>query len=264
MGANTSKQTIQQSTEILTNSINNFLYTNDNNIDINTEQLQTITLKDVTLIGFKNVVLTQKATLDLQVVQQNSNDIAQSVANDCMNDILNTIDSSTSQTNQGLNLLQFNTADVNASISNYVQTNLENSIEVALSSSISINASQEQVVSFDNVVIIADSDAWNSEFVINQETVMNIMASQIVNNLFQGIMENTTANQITNDAAIKVDQTNTGIMGLGILLILVVVYFLFKTGSNILTSKKFWVAVIVILIFIAVLMVSRQKNKNKI
>jgi len=217
MGANTSASFSDTTSNAVFQSTTNVLNSTTASTTVNNSINQN-TLIDIhgnVICG--NLVVTQDATIDAQVVSNLNSQQQNQLTNTIIQTLASTFQQQVTQGNTGLNLAQFNT-NLNAVVNNQsVKTAINQSITNAIQQTVSVNSQANQQVT---IHIVGNWTGKNC--VINQTALIKLMAQNITDNVMNTIATNSAVQSLTATYKQQLTQTNTGLQLPNLTIVLIV------------------------------------------
>lgn len=259
MGSNYSRQVMDSVTESVNNSVTEVINTMESRADLNLYANQTIRANfDYADLTKCPVTVRQTSNAKVASFLDVNNNVTADIANDLKNTIREKIENTLEQVNSGLNLGQFNTADIITRTQTYATNNIENIIKTGISNVATMTSSHNQTIEFSARHMICRDSPIN----LSQEQMIEAIVSNIADNIVDNIVTNSAANDLIKEASNKVSQLNKGIdLGFGLLFILIIIgiiVYLKIKGLKALFSKKGIIFVIIIIIGIVLYFVTKR------
>jgi hypothetical protein len=249
MGANVSSTRLDQLNESITNSctkiLGNIINENTNKVDviqnIRIDNEGTINCKgDFSIVQKSNANANVLATLDVKQIQDISNQLSTSIANE--------VQKSIEQANKDLNLGQANVSKDSTTLTNIITKNINTDVETTIKNSVDTSATTDQVITFINKGTLNGSSC---NFI--QDGGASIVSSNIVTSLMDTLTKNETADDILNKYKFQESQTNAGInltMIFGFIFILIIGGLVIFGGGTVSSVMKYIIPISMVIALI--------------
>lgn len=210
MGANVSTSKYKSVFDSMTESTTDILTENINTVDMRgvvTQKVHVINGEGGTWDCAGGIQLTNNAEIEMNALSEIKSDQTIEMATEIANDMINKIQEEIKQTNEGLNLFQANVVDKQVkqvtTIRNKLTTNIKTSIENSI----------KQEASIGQDILVVNYGTIKSEGVctFNNDAVINLVANNITDSVFDFIKEEEVITDIVNDYETEITQENVGI-----------------------------------------------------
>ena len=207
MGANFSSQSIESTTEIISNSLTDIStkITNQTNVSLRSDQRINVIFRGVIGCGFN---VSQKAKLTGSIMMNNTAGLANDVSNAIKASLKESLNNELAQANKGINLGALNMSNAEMVTDAYIETNLENIIETELRNMIEMDATgiQQINLTFEDIKC-SPGESIN----ISQDMLIEMVAKNISTTLVNNAIKNVLDTGIDKELKNKADQLNKGL-----------------------------------------------------
>jgi len=218
MGSNSSKQTQEDISKTITNSLNKTVTNISNSMTNSALSTQEIELDLTGAVIKGNISLKQDSKVKMAALSKIDSAQVASMATELSNEISKSLAAASEQKNSGLNLGQVNNSEQNQLISTYVETNLSQIMETNLSNVITNTTSADQVVR-----IRAKYLNLEGNMIVDQAAVIESISDGIASTLVEQTLTAKSSNKQLSEMAAKSSQVNAGISLFGGLLIFIII-----------------------------------------
>lgn len=250
MGTNISHQTIDSTTAIVQNVMNQITTSITNEAILNAYTNQHAEL-DGSGGNFKRcpIKITQNASTTALAFGDVSNGLTSQLDNQLQAKLKEELSNTLEQLNKGINFGQTNIADVRTRTNTYIEQNLKNIINQSIKNTVSTTGKHDQFAKIN----LKGANCIDSSAGIDQESMMNLMAQNIANNIVENVVKNSAVADIEKKVEQKVSQINSGLdLGIGLIIGFIILIGIFSFFAKSFLASKIGKIVIVSLILIAV------------
>ena len=209
MGSQISVQEIEKKQESLNSILNNTLNKISTNISLKSENKQTVKIKADTLnISNKGKLnINQTASMNLDAFIKNVGETSSEVTQNVMNDFKIDDEFENIMEQSGIILGQSQISMQKEDIKQNFETIINSNVESSISSIISQEASNENIVFLD----ISNINIDNSEFIISQDSIIKMISDTASNSIVNSILDQISVNTATASTTMKNSMKQDGI-----------------------------------------------------
>jgi hypothetical protein len=211
MGANTSEQLIDSTSDLVSEVMNKMSTTVETKTSTYTGsfQIMKVEFSNMKIVGC-GILLEQHAAVNVSALLNNTTTLTTDLSTEIMSTIKEEMKNTIEQKNEKLNLGQVNVSRAITKGNTYLEQNLTNDISVGISNSLKQTTEGTQVIDFN----MKDSEITCSPggiIKVSQKMIIDAIAKNIAKNIVDNGIENIVTGELEKAIKNKAKQLNKGI-----------------------------------------------------